>query len=368
MGEIIPRPVPPTPLRFTGERLTSLYGIQTEIEHLHRYLLAREWCRGKDVLDVASGEGYGTAMLAQVARSATGIEISTEAASHAAEAYGRDGLQYVQGDARSIPLPDASFDVVVSFETIEHFAEQEQFLDEIRRVLRPGGLLIVSTPDRDNYSPADMPANPYHVLEMTGEEFETLLRSRFSNISVIAQRPIFGSVLFPAGASTAPPICFERRGDAHFEASIGLARPQYIVAFASDEPIPALPASVYVETGRLGMLSPMQAEAEINSLKNALAGQFSDDGPHLAELRDELAVAQGEIRAQKAANDMTERVFVALREDSLALHRVVADKERALAVAQHQASENGRQVQALYASTSWRITAPLRRLISLVRR
>jgi len=70
MGEIIARAVPEAPLAFTGERLTSEHASETEIEHLHRYLLAREWCRGKDVLDVASGEGYGTWMLAQVARSA----------------------------------------------------------------------------------------------------------------------------------------------------------------------------------------------------------------------------------------------------------------------------------------------------------
>jgi ubiquinone/menaquinone biosynthesis C-methylase UbiE len=148
MGEIIPRPIPPTPLPFTGERLTSDYGGQTEIEHLHRYLLARGWCRGKDVLDVASGEGYGTAMLAQVARSAVGVELAGEAVQHAAAAYARDNLRYMQGDARDIPLPDAACDVVVSFETIEHFQEQQRFLNEVRRVLRPGG-----TADREHAGP-----------------------------------------------------------------------------------------------------------------------------------------------------------------------------------------------------------------------
>src|SRR5271166_4681844 len=167
MGEIIQRPLPPTPLSFTGERLTSAYGGQTAIEHLHRYLMAREWCRGKDVLDVASGEGYGTALLAQVARKALGLEIARDAVEHANGAYKADNLSFLVGDARALPCPDACFDVVTSFETIEHFAEQSLFLREIRRVLRLGGLFIVSTPDRDNYSPAESPANPFHVKELT---------------------------------------------------------------------------------------------------------------------------------------------------------------------------------------------------------
>src|SRR5271168_673674 len=98
MGEIIAWPKPSSPMAFTGERLTSDYGGQTQIEHLHRYLLAREWCRGKDVLDVASGEGYGTALLAQVARSAVGVEIAPDAVAHATSSYTRENLNYVQGD------------------------------------------------------------------------------------------------------------------------------------------------------------------------------------------------------------------------------------------------------------------------------
>ena len=272
MGEIIKWPRPSTPLRFTGERLTTAYGGQTEIEHLHRYLVAREWCRDKDVLDVASGEGYGTALLAQVARSAVGVEIAPEAVDHAREAYKTNNLSFVVGDARSLPSPDATFDVVTSFETIEHFAEQQRFLSEIRRVLRPGGLLIISTPDRDNYSPTESPANPFHVRELTREEFDALLRSYFAEVSVLLQRPMFGSVLLPNGANKAAPLCFERRGDEHFEGSLNLPRPQYVVAFASGNTIPALPPSVYIDTGRLGMMRPSDADAQLQLVRHELAG------------------------------------------------------------------------------------------------
>ena len=79
MGEIFARPFPVTALPFTGERLTSEFGGQTEMEHLHRYMLARHLCRGRDVLDIASGEGYGAALLGQVASTVIGVEVAEDA-------------------------------------------------------------------------------------------------------------------------------------------------------------------------------------------------------------------------------------------------------------------------------------------------
>jgi ubiquinone/menaquinone biosynthesis C-methylase UbiE len=121
---------------------------QIEIEHFHRYFLARDLCRGKVVLDIASGEGYGSALLSQVARSVIGVEFSSDVVAHASAAYARPNLRFVVGDARAIPLQTASVDIVESFETIEHIYEQEDFLSEARRVLRPGGILVMSTPKR----------------------------------------------------------------------------------------------------------------------------------------------------------------------------------------------------------------------------
>jgi SAM-dependent methyltransferase len=407
MGEIIPRPLPQAALPFTGERLTSDFGGQTQIEHFHRYLLAREWCRGKDILDVASGEGYGTALLAQVARSAVGVEIAPDAVAHAAKAYGAANLSYVAGDARAIPAADATFDVVVSFETIEHFAEQTEFVTEIRRVLRPEGLLIVSTPDRDNYSPAETPANPYHVKELTGAEFETLLRGHFFNISILLQRPIFGSVLLPAQCSKGAPLCFERRGDQHFEGSSGLSRPQYLIAFASNNPAAiAPPPSVYIDTGRLGMLSPPEAEARLRSvqigaedraasaqgiiteLKRQVAAA-DDRAVEIEALRVETANARGEVRGLLIANETTERACEAMRSELAAANRTAAEAQTMLRQAQHsragteaealslqqelervkaEATAAKAQADAFGASTSWRLTAPVRAVSRLLRR
>jgi len=149
VGEIFSRLVPETPLDWTGERLTTATAGQTEIEHLHRYFLARALCRGRDVLDVAAGEGYGSHLLAQVARSVTGVDVAPNAVAHAARVYRGPNLRFVQGDARHLPVDDAAVDIVVSFETIEHLYEHDEFLGEVRRVLRPGGRFVVSTPERD---------------------------------------------------------------------------------------------------------------------------------------------------------------------------------------------------------------------------
>jgi len=187
MGEIFIRERPHTALEWTGERLTTGISGQIEIEHYHRYLLAREFCRGKDVLDVASGEGYGSAFMAQVARSVVGVEVIPAVAAHAALAYRHVNLRFIAGDARFIPLRDASCDIVVSFETIEHLYQQDDFLAEVHRVLRPHGILIVSTPDRDVYSPSNSPPNPFHVHELTKEEFATTLARHFRHVTCLSR-------------------------------------------------------------------------------------------------------------------------------------------------------------------------------------
>src|SRR5260221_243529 len=174
MGEIFKREAPNATLPFTGERFTDGHDIETEIEHYHRYFFARSYCRGKDVLDIASGEGYGSAILAQVASSVIGVDICGEAVSHAQTNHSYTNLGYLTGDVRNIPLGENSVDVVVSFETLEHFYEHDLFMQEVKRVLRPGGYLIISTPNSDIYSGIGVPANPYHVNELTKTEFTFL--------------------------------------------------------------------------------------------------------------------------------------------------------------------------------------------------
>ncbi|WP_051356372.1 class I SAM-dependent methyltransferase [Azorhizobium doebereinerae] len=262
MAELIHREAAAQPQDFSGERLTASISGQVEIEHYHRYLLAREFCRDKDVIDVAAGEGYGSALLSQVARSVVGVEIDAETVAAARREFARPNLRYEQGDARAIPLPDASVDVAVSFETLEHIAEHDQFLSELHRVLRPGGLLIISTPDKDIYSPPGAPPNPFHVLELTRPEFEGLLRRHFAHAAFAAQRALIGSVIIGPG-DDAPVRAYERRDAATIEGSGHLAGAPYLVGFVSDAPLPPLPNSVFVYRSDIDTDPQVRREAEL---------------------------------------------------------------------------------------------------------
>ncbi|MEN6441517.1 MAG: methyltransferase domain-containing protein, partial [Syntrophobacter sp.] len=253
MGEFFERVKPVRPLEWTGERLTTDTTGQVEVEHVHRYLFARHLVRGLDVLDIASGEGYGSAFLAQTAHSVTGVEIDPEVVEHARGAYVAQNLRFIEGSAQSIPLDDESVDCVVSFETIEHFYDHEKFFGEIRRVLKPGGKLIISSPNRDVYSPPRGPFNPYHVRELSLKDFENLIRASFDHVMLLGQRPIVGSVIIRQSGVDRPFDCltFEHLDGDRFEASAGLDRTLYYIAIASDVPFPPCPETFYFERGTI---------------------------------------------------------------------------------------------------------------------
>ena len=174
-------------MEYTGERMVpEVAAGSTFWEHLHRYRFAARFVVGKSVLDVASGEGYGTfALLKAGASSVVGVDRSAEACEHARRKYRVDARS---GDAQEIPLPDDAVEVVVSFETIEHVADPVAFLDECRRVLRPGGTLIISTPNATVYSA--LVANPFHCSELAEDEFRRLLEARFARLEWYSQCPM----------------------------------------------------------------------------------------------------------------------------------------------------------------------------------
>jgi SAM-dependent methyltransferase len=300
MGEIFRRETAEHPEPFTGERLTTAIGGQIEIEHYHRYLFARALVPGLDVLDVASGEGYGSALLAQVARSVVGVEYSGPTVQGAVGNFVRANLRYLRADARALPLADACVDAVVSFGTIEHFGRQDDFLREVRRVLRPDGRFIVSTPDRDVYSPAGSAANPFHVHELSRLEFAALLRGTFRHVKVMQQRALIGSALLAEAGSTAPPLVFDRRGEAHFEACIGLPRAPYLIAVASDREPPPLPPSLYIDRGDVGseqirIVELAERLQETEFRRSRVQADLSEVQAELSQVRVELARMQAEL-------------------------------------------------------------------------
>ena len=227
-------------LPWTGERLVPSVGGDIALEHLHRYAIAAEFSEGRDILDIACGEGYGSHLLALHARSVTGVDIAPDAVRHADAKYRRPNLSFREGTCTAIPLPKSSVDMVVSFETIEHIAEHDQFLAEIQRVLRKGGLLVISTPERQNYDATLPSENSYHQRELSRAEFEALLRADFRHVHLLGQRVVHSSMIL--GRDTTQP---RKSGTfiGNFEAvefSEDLPAPTYLLAVCSDAPLPAV--------------------------------------------------------------------------------------------------------------------------------
>ena len=188
-----------TDLEFTGERYVPGTAGEIAHEHWHRYAFARRLAAGRRALDVACGEGYGSRLLAEVAAHVTGVDIDAATLAHARLAYAdRANLAFVEGSATALPLAAASADLIVSFETIEHLPASDQplMLAEFARVLTPDGLLVLSSPNRPQYSDARGYANPFHLHELDRDELAALLAPHFPAQRWHRQRRYLGSALW----------------------------------------------------------------------------------------------------------------------------------------------------------------------------
>lgn len=280
-------PPMPNDLSFTGERFVPGITGNIFLEHLHRYVLAARIVAGKDVLDIASGEGFGSSLLAQDARSVVGVDISQDAVRHAKNKYRNPRLRFEAGSVTAIPLPDASVDVVISFETIEHIADHEVMLAEFKRVLRPGGVLMISTPDKAIYSDRPGYTNPFHVRELYRDQFHTLLSNQFAHVKMHGQKVHFGSLIVAEDASGQ----FTETNSRTMQTVSGLADALYLVAVASDAPAAAVAMS--------GLFSQdIQASEAVlvrveHELERFIAGgdQIKRSMPRLPEL-DEATTAR----------------------------------------------------------------------------
>lgn len=163
-------------LPLTGERTVPGLAEENYWFRRHEVVYQRftDRCSGRDVLEAGCGEGYGADLLAGVARSVVGLDYDESAVAHVRARYPRVDVRHA--NLAELPLDDGAVDVVVNFQVIEHLWDQAQFVAECARVLRPSGVLLMSTPNRITFSPGrDTPINPFHTRELNATELNELL-------------------------------------------------------------------------------------------------------------------------------------------------------------------------------------------------
>jgi 2-polyprenyl-3-methyl-5-hydroxy-6-metoxy-1,4-benzoquinol methylase len=213
------QPVGVPPLALTGER--TLPDVPAENYWFRRHLAVYEWvaerCQGRDVVDMACGEGYGVEVLARHARRVTGVDANPEAHEHARLKYTRPGVRFVRDLVESHSEP---CDAVVFLQTIEHVEDPEAILRHFREMLRPRGTAYVSTPNLLTLAPpgAEKSDNPWHVKEYRAEEFRALCERVFGHVELLG--------LFHSRMLRAHELAL-RAGWDRVHAALGITKPFY---------------------------------------------------------------------------------------------------------------------------------------------
>jgi len=297
-------------LEFTGERFLPGTAGEIAYEHWHRYAFARRYVTGKRTADVACGEGYGSALLAGAATSVVGVDIAPDAIAHARDRYAWvANLRFEAGSATALPVPDASLDAVVSFETIEHLPRegQSRMLTEFARVLDANGILVLSTPNPLEYSIARNYRNPFHCHEPERAELAALLSRDFPAQRWFRQRRYFASAIW------------SEADDKLFEASVGdhgpveRARPPealyfIVVAARSAATLPAtdIGLSLFAERSD-AELTRLDGQAKEVIRLDGLLGEMRHTIAQLTErithLGDSLAHGEGQLTEVRTERD-----------------------------------------------------------------
>ena len=329
-------------LPFTGERFVPGTPGEIWVEHWHRYHFASRWAAGRRVLDVACGEGYGSALLARHAASVVGIDISQQAIDHARGAYaGVANLEFRCAPCTALPVEAATIDLAVSFETIEHIEAQEEFLDEVARVLGPEGVLLLSCPNKLEYSDKRGYANEFHVRELYRDELAALVAARLPLSAWFAQRPSFFSVIAPEEAGAAHGQLVEVREAQPSSARETLSNPLYFIVAASRsrEALEAVAPALSVLADRddwvhrdyekvMGMLE--HSAGQVEALKAGMQQRDADIASLAADAqaaRQAAASAEARAREEHAAR-LAREAEVAARDLALADRQRELDRRR----------------------------------------
>jgi hypothetical protein len=230
------------------------------------------------------------------------MDIDAGVVRYARSAYRKKNLDYCAGSLLDLPLGEGCFDAVVCFEAIEHIEAHGRFLDQVRSRLRPGGLFIVSTPNKRVSADAAREENPFHVRELYYEEFVELLGSRWKAVTVLGQSVCAASRMFPlddASVSESDDICIRKGGQRFVPDVRGGLVPDYYVAVASDDPgaVAGLGRSSHmIDNSRVLLTDLKEAVAFLNgqvesrkALEEGLAATAREAGNRCADLEARLA-------------------------------------------------------------------------------
>lgn len=272
---------------FTGERvIPGEVNDDLWAEHIARYAFAARLADGARVLDVGCGTGYGTAELAQHARSATGIDVSNEAIAYAHAHYPLPNLTFLAAPATALPFPPASFDLITTFEVIEHLDNWHDLLIEARRLLCSNGTFLVSTPNKLYYaeSRASEGPNPFHTHEFEFDEFRDALGAVFPQVTILLQNRLESQAFYPHAVFA--PV------DAKLDTSRGSpTEAHFFLALCSIDRAPETRSFIYVPRASNLLREREQhiflLQDELSKTKLWLDGVISDR-QKLIEAQDEL--------------------------------------------------------------------------------
>lgn len=282
-------------LNFTGERFTPECVREIWYEHWHRYVFARAWAAGRRVLDAACGEGYGAALLAEVAADVLAIDIDPVTVAHARARYGdRPRLRFEVGDATRLAVPPARFDLVTSFETLEHVAAQDALVAGLARALAPGGIAVISSPDKRTYSEVTGFQNEFHVRELHREELEALLARHFGAVRLYGQKLLFQSAIWDLGSPPSRCRMAVAGADGRLARAVDYAPVYYLAVCAAEAS--ALPRDLDGLASWFGdAAESVYRHYEHEIRKNMQAGAI------IAERDAEIAALRARVRALETA-------------------------------------------------------------------
>lgn len=319
---------------------SEMLGQIIEAEHMARYTWATRFCQDARVLDAGCGTGYGAALIKQAGASEVIAVDLSEAVIETARQGVPDGVRCEVGDLRSLTYEDNSFDLVICFEVIEHVEDQDGVLDELSRVLDPGGILLISSPNRERY----VPGNPHHHHEYVPSELRDALRHRFAEVSLIQQHLMTASIISAPGDAQPNgmgvlPLVEPRSDDEVYTLAIAGSRLR--------DPGPSLVALTSFAELREWLRHYEDQDKILHNQRNLL---------------DEMeTLRQERLRALELLTTKEQELAVlpGLREEVSELHEL-RDRLASLENVEAELAHASTTIEGMSESLSWRMTSPLR--------